>query len=408
MFTFSVTHHQQRARVGELSTPHGVIQTPVFVPVGTQATVKAVTPADLRSIGTTLVMTNSYHLYLRPGGEVIERLGGIRRFMNWNGPTMSDSGGFQVFSLGAGIEHGTSVFAAPASDDSKAEAWARAARLPVPREKLCLVTDEKIIFKSHLDGTLHEWTPEKSMDVQHQLGADLTIALDECTSPKHDRTYTEQSLRRTHAWEERSLKRFNEINRGKNQVLFGVIQGGPYEDLRRESARFVDQHDFFGAGIGGAMVDKPTMERVATWINTELSGQKPVHLLGIGAIEDVFMGVAHGIDIFDCADPTRIARRGALLMLPDDGGNFKNRWHMGITRNEFREDPRPVSMSCACELCRGGYSRAYINHLYWAKELLVFRLATMHNLAVMHKLFSEIREGIAGEELDRVKKRWMG
>lgn len=444
-FSFITSAINGKARRGRLTTPHGAIDTPAFVPVGTQATVKAVTPGELTAVGTQLIISNTYHLYLRPGGETIEKLGGLHRFMNWHGPLMTDSGGFQVLSLGAGIEHGVGKIVDLFSDDSKIESVIRAKSADgqlIPREKFCVVTDERIMFKSHLDGTLHEWTPEKSMAIQRQLGADFIFALDECTSPMHDREYTEKSLRRSHEWEERSLiatqrhlerrafeeskdlasktsdidiasldsstRRLARNDDDMHQALYGIIQGGPYEDLRRESAQFVDQKAFFGVGIGGALVNKSTMKQILGWISQELSGSKPTHLLGIGSIDDIFEGVAHGIDTFDCAGPTRIARRGDLLALPEDGGSFKNRWRLPITQSAFHDDSSPISTACACALCKSGYSRGYINHLYWAKELLVFRLATIHNLFVMNRLMQEIREGIETKTFEKVREKWIG
>lgn len=427
-FSFTINTTDHNARTGTLLTPHGAIHTPAFVPVGTQATVKAVTPGDLLNTKTQMVMCNTYHLYLRPSGDTIEALGGLHDFMKWDGPLMTDSGGFQVLSLGAGIEHGVGKIVDLFADDSKVESAIQSKAADgqlVPREKFCVVTDERIIFKSHLDGTFHEWTPEKSIAVQRQLGADMMFALDECTSPKHDREYTEKSLHRSHAWEERSLEAFqchserseesrrDPSSRGtqddrREQALYGIIQGGPYEDLRRESAKFVDQKGFFGVGIGGALVNKSTMKEILGWISGELSGTKPAHLLGIGSIDDIFEGIQYGVDTFDCADPTRVARRGDLLMLPEDGGTYQNKWRLQITSSHYHDDPNPVSRQCGCELCQSHYSRGYINHLYWSNELLVFRLATIHNIWVMNRLMEEIREGIETKSLRKVRKRWIG
>jgi queuine tRNA-ribosyltransferase/7-cyano-7-deazaguanine tRNA-ribosyltransferase len=422
-FCFKVVQTHGRARLGELHTPHGMINTPAFVPVGTQATVKAVRPRDLLEIKSQLLICNTYHLYLRPGADVVSNAGGLHGFMNWNGPIMTDSGGFQVLSLGAGIEHGvgkTVKLFADSTDDSKIEALIDLKRSRgeiITREKFCFVSDERIIFKSHLDGTFHEWTPEKSMDIQNKLGADIVFALDECTSPLHDREYTEKSLQRSHAWEERSLVKFRSAEQSpasqdklhhKAQEIYGIIQGGPYEDLRRESAKFVDENGFFGIGIGGALVNKTVMGQILDWVSKDLSGRKPVHLLGIGGIDDIFAGVEKGVDSFDCADPTRIARRGDVLLLPEDGGSLKNRWRINIAAGEFREDFDLLGKNCGCPTCSEGFSRSYINHLMWSKELTGYTLTTIHNLYVMEKLMSDIREGIAENKLGKVKERWMG
>ena len=443
MFQFKITHDQGRARTGRLSTPHGEILTPAFVPVGTQATVKAVRPRDLLEIKSQLLICNTYHLYLRPGADVISNAGGLHGFMNWKGPIMTDSGGFQVLSLGAGIEHGvgkTVKLFADSTDDSRVEALVDLKRSRgeiITKEKFCFVSDDRIIFKSHLDGTFHEWTPEKSMDIQNKLGADIIFALDECTSPLHNREYTEKSLQRSHDWEERSLSAFTTSVAGPaarhpsptssrldvagarlgarlassamvRQAIYGIVQGGPYEDLRTESTKFVESRNFFGVGIGGALVNKTVMEDILDWVSKELSGKRPVHLLGIGGIDDIFAGVERGVDSFDCADPTRIARRGDILLAPEDGGSRKNRWRANIAASEFRVDLSPLGINCGCPSCSEGFSKSYVNHLMWSRELTGYTLTTIHNLFVMEKLMAEIREGIAENKLDKVRERWMG
>lgn len=411
-FSFSVVQTRGRARQGKLKTPHGTMDTPAFVPVGTQATVKAVSIDDLQKLKVQVVLANTYHLYLRPGVETIERLGGLHKMMNWNGPMMTDSGGYQVFSLGWAIEHGVGKVVNFLADDSREEEELKRqmvnnSKAIIPRKKLCVVDDEKATFISHVDGSLHVWTPEKSIEIQEKLGADLIFALDECTSPLHDREYTQKSMVRTHLWEERSLTAFNK-GRRKEQAIYGIVQGGPFEDLRIESAGFVAANHFFGNGIGGAMVSKSKMLEILGWIMPVLPADRPSHLLGIGGIDDILNTVGFGIDTYDCAFPTRLARRGGILMLPEDGGSLSNRWTLNVVREEFKNDSSPVSQNCKCELCLGGYSKGYLRHLYWAKELLIFRLATIHNLYVMEKLMSEIREGIAENKLEKVKKRWLG
>src|SRR3990167_4832512 len=430
-FSFRIVSTDGLAKLGKLATPHGIIDTPAFVPVGTQATVKSLTPADLKSLGSQVILANTYHLYLRPGADTIYKLGGLHRFMNWDGPLMSDSGGFQVFSLGWALEHDVgklvSLFARLPSpegeanggqaDDSREEIAARqkmekSQKSLIPRKKLCIVDDEKATFLSHLDGSLHVWTPEKSIQVQKKLGADLIFALDECTSPLHDREYTEVSMRRSHDWEEKSLealtknKKQKTKNKNNKQEMYGIVQGGPFRDLRIQSAKFVSGHDFFGTAVGGALVNKSKMLEILDWIMPILPPARPNHLLGIGTIDDILNSVEKGIDTFDCAHPTRIARRGDLLMLPQDGGNLRNRWVLNITAKEFATDPAPISRTCQCEVCAGSYSRGYLKHLFWAKELLAFRLATIHNLAVMNRLMEDIRRGIADKKLKEVKVKW--
>lgn len=412
MFKFQILASDDKSRLGKLSTPHGAIDTPSFVPVGTQATVKAVTPSDLRSIGIQAVLANTYHLYLHPGAEIIEKLGGLHQMMNWTGPMMTDSGGYQVFSLGWALEHGVGKVVNFLADDSREEVGLGSRKLAAPgksvvkRKKLCVVDDDKAVFLSHLDGSLHVWTPEKSISIQKLLGADLIFAMDECTSPMHDWEYTEKSLLRSHMWEERSLAAFQK--NGENQAIYGIVQGGPFKDLRRKSAEFVSRNDFFGVGIGGAMVTKSKMLEVLEWIMPIIPEKRPVHLLGIGGIDDILNTVGYGIDTYDCAFPTRLARRGGILVLPEDGGGYANCWTMHITNLVFRDDLRPISLNCECESCSAGFSRGYLNHLFWAKELLAYRLATIHNLWVMNRLMSEIREGIAEKRLNKVKERWMG
>ena len=411
-FQFSLDATDGKARTGKLATPHGTIMTPTFVPVGTQATVKSLTPHDLEAIGTQMVLANTYHLYLQPGWETIGALGGLHQMMRWDRPVMTDSGGFQVFSLGWALEHDVGKHISLFADDSREEVSERMriqqGKSLIKHEKLCVVDDEGATFRSHLDGSVHRWTPEKSMVVQKTLGADLVFALDECTSPLHDEAYTKESMRRSHRWEERSLAVFDQKGMGKCQALFGIVQGGQFEELRKESARFVGSTHFFGNGIGGALVDKSTMKLILEWIMPILPQERPHHLLGIGTIDDILSGVEQGIDLFDCAYPTRIARRGDLLMMPRDGGSWSNRWRLQVTRSEFREDTRPVSAVCSCELCRGMFSRGYLHHLFWAKELLAYRLASIHNLSVMHGFMNEIREGISEKKFARVRERWMG
>ncbi len=411
-FQFVVDATDWSAHAGKLSTPHGVVETPAFVPVGTQATVKSLSPDDLENVNTQLVLANTYHLYLQPGPEAINRLGGLHQMMRWDKPLMTDSGGFQVFSLGWALEHDVGKLVSIFADDSREEVsvreYEKKGKALIKREKLCVVDDEGATFRSHLDGTLHRWTAEKSMDVQHILGADLVFALDECTSPVHDEAYTRLSMKRSHLWEERSLVRFKELNKKSEQSIYSIVQGGPFEKLRKKSAQFVAGKDFFGTGIGGALVSKSKMGEILDWIMPIVPENRPNHLLGIGDVDDVFLGVDKGIDTFDCAFPTRIARRGDLLMMPEDGGTCANHWRLHITRHEFRDDPAPICRSCHCELCQSTYSRGYINHLFWARELLAYRLATIHNLWVMNMLFTEIREGIASHSLNRVRERWMG
>ena len=414
---FVVSYQAQgRARLGQIVTPHGVVQTPAFVPVATQATVKGLDSQDLAGLGVQVLISNTYHLYLRPRAEIIAHLGGLHRFMGWDGPLMTDSGGFQVFSLGAAIEQGVGKVVDLFADDSREEV---AVNQKLERNQLldvrsfCKVTDQGVTFISHVDGTWHEWTAEKSMQVQHLLGADLVMAMDECTSPLHDCQYTQASMQRSHDWEERSLAEFDKLQQARaeqglaRQGLYGIVQGGEYQDLREQSAKFVAEHNFFGAAIGGALVSKEIMRKILKWTVPLLPDDRPRHLLGIGGIDDIFVGVRAGIDTFDCAHPTRIARRGHLLIGPESGGNQANNWRLAIRKPEWTDDARPVDQACDCHACQH-YSRAYLRHLYWARELTYFRLATIHNLAVMQRLMKQIRQAVAEERLGELEQFWRG
>ncbi len=336
------------ARAGVIRTPHGEIPTPVFAPVGTQATVKSVSPWELLELGATLILVNTYHLYLRPGPEIVASLGGIHPFMGWEGPIMTDSGGFQVFSL----------------------------------EHLRRVDNEGVTFRSHLDGSEQHLTPERVIELQERLGADLILCLDVCTPYPSSRERSEADLRRTHHWAERSLK----AHTRSDQALFGIMQGGTYAELREESARFFAHLDFPGYAIGGLSVGEPKemMHQMLEVTVPLLPEDKPRHLLGVGSPEDLFECTALGIDIFDCALPTRIARNGSF---------FTRQGRLNIRNSRYTDDPAPIEEGCDCYACQN-FSRAYLRHLVMAKEILGVRLATIHNLHFMFKLMREIREAI--------------
>jgi queuine tRNA-ribosyltransferase len=349
-----------RARVGVMHTPHGQIPTPVFAPVGTQATVKAVSPRELRELGTSLVLANTYHLYLRPGPDTIADLGGLHGFMGWDGPIMTDSGGFQVFSLA----------------------------------HLRAVDMTGVTFRSHLDGSEHLFTPEKVIEIQGKLGADIILCLDECTEPL-DYDYNVQALERTHNWAERCRA----AHTRQDQALFGIVQGGAFADLRRQSAEFIASLDFPGHSIGGLSVGEPkeVMHKMLEVTVPLLPEDKPRHLLGVGSPEDIFEGVARGIDIFDCALPTRIARNGAL---------FVRTGRLNIRNARYADDSAPIEEGCECYTCRH-FSRAYLRHLIMANEILGFRLTTLHNLRFMVSLLQEIREAILAGTFSVLKKEFL-
>lgn len=349
MFEFELlaTDAGTGARAGIFHTPHGPIPTPVFAPVGTQATVKALRPHDLHELGAALILSNTYHLYLRPGDELIAGMGGLHHFMGWDGPILTDSGGFQVFSL----------------SDTRT------------------IDDDGVTFKSHLDGSRHRFTAEKSVAIQENLGADIIMAFDECPPPT-DRAYVEQSLHRTHAWASRSLA----AQKRRDQALFGIVQGGVFRDLREESAAYLTALNFPGYAIGGLAVGetKAQMHQVLEWVNPILPAARPRYLMGVGAPEDLVNGVIRGVDIFDCVLPTRIARNGAALV-PGGRINLRNA--------QYSRDPAPLLEGCACYACTH-FSRAYVRHLVQANEILAHILLTTHNVHFLLTLMRDLRQAI--------------
>ena len=365
-FRFKILHKDKKtnARVGEITTAHGVMKTPAFVPVGTQASVKSLTPDEMKEAGVQIFFVNTYHMYLRPGIEVVEKLGGLHKFMGWDGPIITDSGGFQVFSLG--------------------------------RSDLVKITDNGVEFRSHWDGSKHLLTPESSMEWQWKLGSDIHIAFDDCTGYPVTHQAAKRSLVRTHSWAKRSLAS-HQKQKG-SQALYGSIQGSVYEDLRKESATFISSLDFDGIAIGGVAVgeSKKEMVNVLDWVLPILPEEKPRHLLGVGEIDDIFALVEHGIDTFDCVQPTRLARMGRLLAQNE----------IDITKKTFAEDKKPIDPECQCYTCTH-FSRAYIHHLFHVKELLAYRLATIHNLWFVHRLTHDIREAIGDGTFLALKKKWI-
>lgn len=391
-FSFSIAREipDRLGRSGEITTPHGVIKTPAFIPVGTKATVKSVLPDSVEGLGAQAVLANAYHLYLQPGPDVLDEAGGLSQFMNWDKPTFTDSGGFQVMSLGVGFKKvidmgGDSLN----SDDVIAE----------KRERLAHVDDDGVIFKSHLDGSMHRFTPEFSMQVQHKIGADIMFAFDELTTLHNTRKYQERSLERTRLWALRCLDEHKRLTFERNtkpyQALFGVLQGAQYEDLRRKAARDLGAMEssgieFDGFGMGGAL-DKSMLGTIVSWMTEELPAHKPRHLLGIGEPADLFAGVENGADTFDCVAPTREARTSAVY---SPTGRFN------VSNGSYRRDYSPIDKECTCYTCTN-YSRAYLNHLFRAKEILGPTLATIHNLHFIVTLVDRMREAINnGDFLD--------
>lgn len=367
------------ARISLLETPHGQIFTPAFIPVATQGVLKGLSPKELENLGVQILLVNTYHLYLRPGPETIEKLGGIFKFMGWRGPLMTDSGGFQIFSLGKGLEHGIGKIIKIFPEKNF-----RKKSFP----KLVRIFEEGVLFISHLDGSKHFFTPEKSIEVQAILGADFVFAFDECTSPFSDYKYTQKALQRTHRWAKRSLEEFERQKRKRKtkQAIFGVLQGGEYRDLREKSAKFMRNLDFFGFGIGGSLgKSKKQMFQILEWTLPLLPQEKPRHLLGIGRPEDIKESVKRGVDLFDCVWPTRIARRGTFII--------SEQKTLKITKKEYKESQKPIQENCPCYCCQN-FTRAYLHYLFKTKETLAFRLATLHNLTFMINFMKKIRKEI--------------
>lgn len=375
--------HGGEARLGYLHTPHGTIETPAFVAVATRGTVKALSADQVRQLGVQALIGNTYHLALRPGPERVSELGGLHGFSGWNGPWMTDSGGYQVFSLGAGKVHGVGKVA---------PAFPGAEGPRVRGTSLVRLDEEGARFRSILDGSWVRFSPESVIRTQRLLGADIVLPLDECTSPYHDRDYTEAACARTHRWAERALASWRqtaELGPNPGQILYGIVQGGVYEDLRRRSARLIAEMDFPGIAIGGSLGrSKEDMYRVISWCVDALPPERPRHLLGIGTVQDVLEAVARGMDTFDCAGPTRMARNGTLLSLQEPGGRIN------VRAAQYRRDPDPIDPTCDCPTCNT-HSRAFLHHLLRSGELAYYSLATTHNLRVMVRTMGAIRVQLA-------------
>ncbi len=346
-FTFDIAAADGSARAGTFHTPHGPIATPIFAPVGTQATVKAVTPAQLAELDASLVLSNTYHLYLRPGADLVAEMGGLHRFMQWPRPMLTDSGGFQVFSLA----------------------------------EMRKIDEDGVTFKSHIDGSTHRFTPEVSIRVQEQLGADIIMAFDEC-APPYDRAYNEHAVARTHAWAERCLK----AQTRPDQALFGIVQGGVFRDLREQSAAFIASLGFPGHAIGGLSVGetKAEMHAMLEVVNAVLPAEKPRYLMGVGSPEDLINGIARGVDIFDCVLPTRLARHASAMTRTG---------RLNLMNAAFARDDCPIEPGCACYTCRT-FTRAYLRHLIVAKEMLASTLISIHNIHMLLQLVRDARQAI--------------
>jgi queuine tRNA-ribosyltransferase len=358
-FSFKLQATQERARAGVFQTPHGLIQTPAFAPVGTQATVKSLTPQQLDEIQASLILANTYHLYLRPGDEIIAEIGGLHRFMNWTKPLLTDSGGYQVFSLGC----------------------------------INQIDDDGVTFKSHIDGSIHRITPEKSIAIQEKLGADIIMAFDECADP-YNREYNERAMFRTHAW----AKRCNHVKTRTDQALFGIVQGGIFPDLRKQSAEFIASLDFPGNAIGGLSVGetKNEMYSILEVVDSILPEDKPRYLMGVGTPGDLINGVIRGIDIFDCVLPTRLARHKAA---------FTQNGRINLAKAEHSRSSEPIDHNCNCYTCKN-FTRSYLRHLIIAKEMLASTLLSIHNLYTLINMVKEIRQAIEGGYLNEYVQQY--
>ncbi len=397
---FSVDAELPRSlgRAGVIRTPHGDIHTPAFIAVGTQATIKAVLPETMKELGAQAVLANAYHLYLQPGAEIVEQAGGLGAFMNWPGPTFTDSGGFQVLSLGAGFRK------VLAMDTERVQADDIIAK---GKERLAHVDDDGVTFRSHLDGSTHRFTPEVSIGIQHQLGADIIFAFDELTTLVNTRGYQEKSVQRTHEWAVRCLLEHQRLTAAHPekppQALFGVVQGAQYEDLRRQAARGLTQitgedgRGFDGYGIGGAL-EKQNLATIVEWVSSELPADKPRHLLGISEPDDLFEAVAAGADTFDCVSPSRVARNAAV---------YSATGRYNITGSRYRRDFTPIDADCDCYTC-AHYTRAYLHHLFKAREILGKTLATIHNERFVVRLVDQIRAAIRAGEFEEVRAHVLG
>jgi len=385
---FEITHKDKnsRARTGLIQTDHGVIETPDFMPVGTQATVKTLDKEDLNTIGAQIILANTYHLHLRPTEDLIAKFGGLHKFMNWDKPILTDSGGFQVFSLGLQKE----------------------AKDVTSNEKLVSIDDDGVTFKSHLDGSTHRFTPEEAVRIQHKIGADIIMAFDECTPDDADNAYTKKAMQRTHEWAERCIsehKKNTEYHDYK-QFLFGIIQGANHEDLRKESAQIISSLDFDGIAIGGESIgyNMEATKNILDWVGDIIPEDKPHYTMGVGFNpSDLFEVVERGVDMFDCVAPTRVARNGRLFVHKE----INPKMYINIKNSEFKTDDQPIDTKCGCFTCQN-HTRAYLHHLFKADEILGLRLASIHNLYFFLELMRQIREAIKEDRFLELKKSILG
>lgn len=381
------------ARAGTLTTPHGVIHTPAFTPVGTKANVKGILPDQLKALGAEVVLANTYHLYLQPSEEVVKKAGGLAQFMNWAGPTITDSGGFQVFSLGAAFGKTISKFTKGEVTEKEDQLAVYDTDVASQHGQLAVIDDEGVTFTSHLDGSLHRFTPERSVEIQHALGADIFFAFDECTSPTEPYEYQREAMERTHKWAERSLKAHRQnIEANKKQALFGIVQGGRHEDLRRESAREIASMGFDGIGIGGSFSKEDMRGALSAAVN-ELPEELPRHFLGIGEPGDILEGIANGMDTFDCVAPTRIGRHGSI---------YTKKGIIHLRNGQFVDDFSPLDPETPVAGTES-FTRAYVSHLVRAGEMTGSVICSLHNMGFIINLVKGAREAILDGRFDEYR-----
>lgn len=385
MSFFELQHKDKNshARAGIIHTDHGDIATPIFMPVGTQASVKTLDQTDLANLPAQIILGNTYHLHLRPGEDLIDSFGGLHKFMNWPKPILTDSGGFQVFSLGL---------------QKDAE---------INNGKLVTIDEDGVTFRSHIDGSSHRFTAESAINTQHKLGADIIMAFDECTPDSAEEKYVREAMERTHRWAERSLVEHQKdtTHHGYKQFLFGIIQGSNYKHLREASAKYISGLDFDGIAVGGESIgyNMEATAEILDWVYPIIPENKPHYAMGVGlSPADLLIAIEHGVDMFDCVAPTRLARHGMLFVGPTEDKKLR----INITNAQFTKDSGPIDKNCTCTTCKN-YSRAYLHHLFNAQEMLGMRLASIHNLHFMVDLMRQAREAILEDKFLEFKKGWV-
>ncbi len=428
---FEITHKDKNsgARTGIIHTDHGDIETPQFMPVGTQATVKTLDSLDLEKLNAQIILGNTYHLHLRPGEDLISEMGGLHKFMNWNKPILTDSGGFQVFSLGLQKEAKGQVKGLVPPYQGGKDSDSHQSQGGQSQAKLVNIDDNGVTFTSHLDGSKHRFTPESAIEIQHKIGADIIMAFDECTPDDVDLEYTKKAMDRTHDWAKRCIEEHKKLSSpargevaagrrgGSKQFLFGIIQGANHKKLRQESAKIISEMDFDGIAIGGESIgyNMEATKKILDWVNPIIPEDKPHYTMGVGhSPKDLFEVVERGVDMFDCVSPTRVARNGTLFLSPParggdarraEGEGEKNH-RINIINSKHKNDPSPIDPNCTCPTCQN-HSRAYLHHLFKAGELTAFRLATIHNVHFMLNLMKEIRKAIKEDRFLELKKLWI-